>query len=130
MKHKRLIVFGAVTILATFGASYYVLYLKQQSAALLASREVSESAHRYARIQEAIKQPEAPSNSEGLYPDWAPLNPKDDAESAEILQPLQEAMAVYIQLHDLLANDKEWDALWTMLYSRTVSDWTMAEWEH
>ena len=73
MKRRRLTAaLGAATLVAVFAATYYIFYLKRQTAELLAARKPSEAVERYERIQEAFKEPIPAQGTEPVAQDWPP----------------------------------------------------------
>jgi hypothetical protein len=128
MKRRRITaLFGALFVLAAFGASYYVLLLKQQSATILSARETPESVQRYARIQEALKKTKTETPAPRTVA--AIEIPEGEPESTELLEPLNEAKAVLDRAQTELLADKEGVALCEELLSRPVSTWSAEDWE-
>jgi hypothetical protein len=94
MKRRwRAAAFGTMTLIAVFAATFYVLYLERQTAAMLATRKPSEAVDRYARIQKAIKPTATIQSAEVPVAEWPPRVPEANPEDAELLQPIQQAAA-------------------------------------
>lgn len=128
MKRRRITAaLGVLFVLAAFGVSYYILLLKQESAAILSARERPESVKRYERIQDALKQ----AKSDNPVPQTVAVTemPEGDPENTKLLEPLKEAEAVLERAQTELLADKEGVAFCEALLSRPVSTWSAADWE-
>jgi len=123
MKRRRLTAaLGAATLVAAFAATYYVLYLKQQTTALLAARKTPEAVERYARIQDAVRQSAPVQDRESSMP-------AANSYQADLLQPIKQAEAVYSRVLEEIVSEGTWDTLLNELLSRPVSSWSEADWE-
>lgn len=123
MKRERLFVYiaaGAVALL--FAGSGYVYYLQRQTAGLMAARETSPAAGRFARIQEVLH------SSKGLGGATAPVPAGPDPETAELLEAVREAEALLARFHEEIRSETEWEDMRSDILARPVSTWSEADW--